>query len=221
MNDQFNSELSELEKEIGVQPGFFEGLIHEDSWSFVIKTCAFFQTLIAQTLSLQLGRPELFPELSNLPFAESKAGLITMAEKIGAIDKQAARTLTKLAQIRNHLAHDVTFSSFDWVLHFKSLDTQQRLSFRNAFAYWAEGQEGSPSPKLNQDLSKHPQFFVHKSCFLIVVGLHLACSKAKLEKIQNERGRELLERQPILGGQYGQLMALLESKQEKKKRDAT
>ena len=43
--------LDELESNIGVEQGFFDRLLHEDDWSFVIKLHAVFEAVVTHLLT--------------------------------------------------------------------------------------------------------------------------------------------------------------------------
>ncbi len=52
---EMSKEVSELESLLGLPNGFYNNLLAEDDWSFVIKLSALFEAASGQALATKLG----------------------------------------------------------------------------------------------------------------------------------------------------------------------
>ncbi|MCK8117073.1 hypothetical protein MTF68_05830 [Pseudoalteromonas sp. 2CM37A] len=128
MSDIFK-DVSDFESRLGLPSGFYEGLIKEDDWSFVIKISALFEAASTHLLSVRFRAPEVESELAFLEQANPRNGKIVLLEKMDAIYKDQANFLTKLAGLRNQLAHKIENVNFNFPDYISNLDKHQLKSF--------------------------------------------------------------------------------------------
>ncbi len=128
-------DLGAFAKRLGLPHSFYEKLLAEDDWSFVIKTNALVEAACTHALASRLHAPELVESFASLDLGNSKFGKVVLLRKLKAITAEQARVLQSLYQLRNSLAHDVkqvTFNVDDYVAAF---DKNQRNSFVNDFGH--------------------------------------------------------------------------------------
>lgn len=101
--------INELEKEIGIPPGFLASLLNDgsDDWSFVIKLHTVAEAALTHLLTAALRREELADLFASLPMSDSKRGKIAIAARLNLIDRNRAAFFRALGRIRNRFAHDV------------------------------------------------------------------------------------------------------------------
>lgn len=133
--DNMSKEVSEFEGVLGLPQRFYDNLLNEDDWSFVIKLSALFEAASGQALSARLQHPEIESELSYLEQGNPKCGKVTFMLKLKIINKQQSVFLIKLAELRNKLVHNISEVNFDWDSYISSLDKNQKKSFANAFSH--------------------------------------------------------------------------------------
>ncbi len=130
-----SKEVSELEEVLGLPKQFYKNLLQEDDWSFVIKLSALFEAASGQALSAKLQHPEIENELSYLEQANPKYGKVALMLKLNIINKSQSTFLTKLAELRNKLVHNISEVNFEWDSYTSSLDSNQKKSFANVFGH--------------------------------------------------------------------------------------
>ena len=74
--------LAELEQRIGVQSGFFESLLQEDDWSFVIKLHALLEAACTQLLLFHFKEPALGRVLARLELSNKTTGKVAFLDAL-------------------------------------------------------------------------------------------------------------------------------------------
>jgi len=133
--DEMSKEVSELEIILGLPDGFYDNLLKEDDWSFMVKLSALFEAASGQALSAKLQHPEIESELSCLDQANPQYGKVTLMLKLNMITKEQSVFLTKLAEFRNKLVHNISEVNFKWDSYISCLDTNQKKSFAKVFGH--------------------------------------------------------------------------------------
>lgn len=120
---------AEFESRIGIRSGFFNELIREDDWSFVIKLHAFFEACLTHAICSVLGRPELEEVIARLDTSNSQSGKLAFAKRLGILNKSQRRFVTTLSQLRNDIVHDVRAVDFSFERHMSEMSEEQRYQF--------------------------------------------------------------------------------------------
>lgn len=127
------ADVAQFEKQLGLPEGFYDRLLKEDDWSFVIKLNALFEAATTHILVVRLQAPELEEALAHLDFAHSKYGKVVLLRKLEAITKEQAALLRMIAELRNDLVHDVSSVGFSFSAYVSSLDENQLERLIRAF----------------------------------------------------------------------------------------
>ncbi|MBO7928089.1 hypothetical protein J5X91_17790 [Pseudoalteromonas sp. K222D] len=64
--DDMSKEVSELERLLGLPDDFYQGLLKEDDWSFIIKLSAVFEAAGTQALAAKLQHKEIEDSFAQL-----------------------------------------------------------------------------------------------------------------------------------------------------------
>ncbi|WP_290436652.1 hypothetical protein [Aeromonas caviae] len=129
--DAISKEVSALESKLGLPSGFYNALLTEDDWSFVIKLSALFEAASGQALWAKLQHPEIENELSYLEQSK-KIALVT---KLNIITKEQSTFLIKLSELRNKLVHNINKVTFDFNALTSSFDKHAKRSFANVYGH--------------------------------------------------------------------------------------
>ncbi len=129
--DAISKELSDLESHLGLPSGFYNVLLAEDDWSFVIKLSALFEAASGQALGAKLQHPEIEIELAYLEQSQ-KINLIT---KLDIITKEQSTFLIKLSELRNKLVHNISEVTFDFGAYTSNFDKQAKRSFAKVYGH--------------------------------------------------------------------------------------
>lgn len=96
-----------FEGQLGLPTGFFQDLLQQDDWSFVIKLHALFEAALSQVIVHRLGCKELDGPISRLEMSDKQKGKIAFATSLEIIGSEDRRYLILLSQLRNKCVHDV------------------------------------------------------------------------------------------------------------------
>ncbi|MDN3717770.1 hypothetical protein [Vibrio breoganii] len=129
--DAISKEVSALENHLGLPSGFYDALLAEDDWSFVIKLSALFEAASGQALAAKLQHSEIENELSYLEQSK-KIALIT---KLNIITPEQSTFLKKLSELRNKLVHNIREVTFDFAVLTSKFDKNEKRSFANVYGH--------------------------------------------------------------------------------------
>ncbi len=120
---------SEFESRLGIRPGFFNELIRESDWSFVIQLHAFFEACLTHAICLSIGRPELESVISRLDTLNGQYGKMAFVKQLNILDKPQRRFIATLSELRNSLVHNVRNVDFNFREYIDSLPDEERYRF--------------------------------------------------------------------------------------------
>jgi hypothetical protein len=126
MHDHILDDIGSFEHKLGLPKGFYQKLLNEDDWSFVIKLSALFEAAATHALTARLGYPQLEGALSCLDHAHTKYGKVKLLKELGVISVEQANCLAKLAELRNRFAHDVSNVSMTFEQYISPMDANQK-----------------------------------------------------------------------------------------------
>jgi len=137
---QIKEIIAEIETDLGLRPGFFSDLKKDDDWSFLIKVHALMESVCSHLLSLYFSDTKFKDIFSLLEMSDTKKGKIAFLRASGLINKEEARFIRGLSELRNKMVHKIEGIHFKFSDYITKLDKQQRNSFVNTFgyAYFAE-----------------------------------------------------------------------------------
>lgn len=133
MRDYLSTAI-EFEKRIGLPGDFFNTLIVEDDWSFVVKTHALVEACLTHAICAALNRPELQPAVARLDTANNQSGKLAFAKTLGLMCKAHRRYVVALSQLRNELVHNVQSTRFTFENYWDSLTVDHHLQICAALA---------------------------------------------------------------------------------------
>lgn len=131
--------ILDFEKKFNLPDGFFDGLLKEDDWSFIIKIHSFVEAICTDALIYHFGENNLRVTLSQLELGNPKVGKIAFLEEVGLITSKQKRVIMELSKLRNAYVHRIDDVSKPLTDKFSELDRNQRNNFLAAFPnYGAE-----------------------------------------------------------------------------------
>jgi len=119
-------EVRQFEQELGVAAGFFENLLKEDDWTFVIKLHALIEASATSLLVEIFDKPELKKQFGSLPLSDVSYGKLSFLKSLGVIEKPYEHFVRKLSEIRNKSVHNVSQTSLDFRELVDSSDKNQK-----------------------------------------------------------------------------------------------
>lgn len=136
--------INKLEHKIGVSSGFFNTLLKEDDWTFIVKLHALIEAsithLLSETISISMtdystdiNKQSLTKVMSWTELSNKRTGKTAIAHSLGLIPDYQREFIYYLSDLRNILVHDVKNTSFKLKDYVTGLNTQQRKNFILAF----------------------------------------------------------------------------------------
>jgi len=185
-----------FEKELGLPAGFFDSLLHEDDWGFVIKLHAFFEGVITQLLIKALSRESLGDVLSQLPLSDKTTGKMIFVRDLKLLDARPRKFISDLSDLRNSLVHNVKNVQFNFVDYVKGLDKNQRKKFKDNFGYGFEMWKGGV--KARDDLmNRNPKMIVLTSAYECLIQIHLKRLDARVKLLEAALARAVYEQSQV------------------------
>jgi len=193
--DEMSKEVSELEQLLGLPNGFYDTLLKEDDWSFVIKLSALFEAASGQALAAKLQHPEIESELSYLEQANSKYGKVTLMLKLKIITKEQSKFLTNLAELRNDLVHNISEVNFKWNTYTSAFDKNKKRSFANVFGHGIHEKFviGGVSFNRTDFTVENPKMAIWVTANEVLACLHADIRNSSDMKTINKIGQQLIQ----------------------------
>ena len=179
--DLFNN-IEELERRLGLPEGFYEHLVREDDWSFVIKLNALFEAACTHVLATRLHAPQLEQSLACLNLANNKCGKIALLRELDALDTEQAAMLRMLAELRNTLVHNITNVRFSFSTYVATLNKQQLEKLVKRFGHGLADtlQVDEHILSRREFVRAYPKLALWLTAAEVIACLHLEIEVAKL-----------------------------------------
>jgi len=132
-------EIDKLEIELGIPKGFFNSLLEDNDWAFVVKLHAFLESAVTFLLAEAVD-PKLKRVLGQLEMSNKKTGKLAFLSALEILESRSYRFISKLSELRNELVHNVKNISFSLPEYVNNMDNQQLKSFM--INYCPFGDEG-------------------------------------------------------------------------------
>lgn len=179
-------EIPDFELMLGLPTGFYDDLLKEDDWSFVIKLSSLFEGACTHALNARLDKPELLDALSNLEMANYRSGKLIMLKQLGAISKEQYTVLSELATLRNQLVHRIANVTFQFRPFLDGLSDAQFNAFVKAFGHGIQEQvkvKGKRQPVKKPDFVRaNAKLSMWMTCSEILACLYLDIEYSDLQR---------------------------------------
>lgn len=103
--------VQKLEVDLGITPGFFQSLLDEGDWSFLIKTHALLEAAVSHLISAAVGKPVLNVILDKLNLNDDNRGKTGFLKAMTLLPPEHIRFVKAMCKMRNLAAHDVNYVS--------------------------------------------------------------------------------------------------------------
>lgn len=190
--DDLEKAIRNIETRTGVRPGFFDELLNEDDWSFIIKAHALLESACAEILTERSDVPELIDIFSRLELSDKKTGKLAFLKAFDLTVERERRFIASLSELRNTLVHNAKNTKFDLLEHVAGLDKNQRKNFIDSFSY-----AYLVSDEYGKETVEQPQRVIDKPKESIWLSLKyvLGILSVQIDQIRLERELERLRAQ--------------------------
>lgn len=132
--------INKIENALGLPDGFYNNLLKENDWSFVIKLHSLIEAsvthLLTETLHIALkdystyiNKERLERNISWLELSGKKVGKLSMANSIGLILEENRKFISSLSEIRNLFVHKISNVNLTLENYVTGLDKNQKKNF--------------------------------------------------------------------------------------------
>lgn len=172
-DDQFVEQVKhirEFESQLGITTGFFERLLFEDDWTFLIKLHALIEAASTTLLVEALNKPELRDQFARTPLSDSEYGKLSLMKSLGIVSTPYRGFIRKLSELRNQSVHNIQYTN----LNFKTLVMNTPKAKRAALAdSLGVGMRGSTQDRLKL-LEENPKglIWVSALCLISLFAVH-------------------------------------------------
>jgi hypothetical protein len=191
---EIDEHIAAFENELGLPNGFYDRLLKEDDWSFVIKLHALLESSVNHVLARRLGEAALEGVFALVELANKRSGKLAFARVLDALSASERRYISELSELRNTLVHNVSNVSFSFREYIASLDQSQRTKFVEGFGYGIRDPvefSGVAAPR-NSFVLENPKFSIWLTGMQCVGSLYLERELALLRQNSAKFQKELL-----------------------------
>lgn len=134
LGKHYREATARIELKLSIPKNFLSDLEKEDDWGVIIKSHACLEVICNQTLSGYFPN-SLENFLVEMPFW-GKPSKVEMLHSLGIIEQEDRKFLKYLSELRNKLAHDTRFLSFDIAKYFEGLDRNQKKQWSSLLTFY-------------------------------------------------------------------------------------
>jgi energy-converting hydrogenase A subunit M len=131
----------DLEAQLNLEADFFQSLLADDDWSFVIKLHALVEAAVTHLLTTALGDERLRAFIARIEMSNDSTGKMAILKRLDLVDADSRRFIKKLSELRNRFVHDVTNASTTLEDFFSSLETNELKGYEKAFRWGYRGDQ--------------------------------------------------------------------------------
>lgn len=192
IHKQLQEAIKTLESKLKIRAGFFDTLLKEDDWSFVIKSHALLETVVSALITDRVGYYSLLDIFARLELGNKSYGKIAFIKDLELLNTDERRFISALSELRNLLIHNVSNIDFSFSEHIGKLDPNQKEKFINSFGYCYLSEEGKLTGDDSTKILAAPKESIWLSLKYILAICSLLIDTIKLEEETERHKKELL-----------------------------
>lgn len=123
-----------LSSKLGLAEDFFDRLINEDDWSFIIKLHSLFEAACNNLIIFHFQEQELSAVISKLELSNKRTGKVAFLKALGLLGERQRIFISSLSELRNQLVHDIGRCSFNLKKFISSMSDQEIKKFVKTFS---------------------------------------------------------------------------------------
>jgi hypothetical protein len=176
------NEINELEIDLGVDVGFFESLLNEDDWSFVIKLHALLEAATGHLLVEHFDDKRLEEVIAHLEMSNQRTGKIALLKSMELISSDHKRFIISLSELRNSLVHKISNVKFTFKEMVSEFSEKELKNFMKRFSLFLDPE--NLNEKLYIESAKYdPKSYIYHSSMAVLIFIHLSKKTSYYERI--------------------------------------
>lgn len=179
-SSEFLKMLRTFENSLGLPQKFFDKLLNEDDWSFIIKCHTLIESALSDKLS-ELLDDRLNPIFKKMGLGNKETGKILFAQHLNIIDKSQTNFIRKFSELRNTLVHDISNTSFQ-ISNFPNIYNKSKMnSFIDGIIHFTKTDKEKQSWKVYA--RENIKLSIWISTIFLIYNILLKSIKYKLNKL--------------------------------------
>ncbi|ASP37666.1 hypothetical protein CHH28_02825 [Bacterioplanes sanyensis] len=165
-------EINELEISLGVDVGFFQSLLTEDDWSFVIKLHALLEAATGHLLVEHFDDERLVDVIAHLEMSNQRTGKVGLLKSMELISSDHKRFIVSLSELRNSLVHEIRNVNFSFKEMVSKYSDKEFQNFMKRFGLFLSSEQ--LSEKMYAESAKNdPKLFIFSSSVALLTFIYL------------------------------------------------
>lgn len=182
----------QLEQSFDLRSGFLADLLRSDDWSFVIKSHALLEAVLAQLLTQHIGDARLHPVFEQLEVSNTKTGKIAFIRALSLLSDDEQKFVRRISELRNELVHRVSNVNLELLDYIGPFDKNQRKSWQDAIAYFVPVEPGRSQWRANA--LTNPKVTIWLGTVYLVARVQLGIVTARSERDRVESRLTMLQK---------------------------
>jgi hypothetical protein len=180
--------IRELEPELGMSNGFFNSLLHESDWAFVVKMHSLIEAAVTHLLIHATDLPKLAGVFAELPLSDNSKGKLAFVKALNLLDDEYRRFIKQFSELRNDLVHNVQNTNFNLTEYVRNLDPGAYKTFEETYL----GKPRNSDQKIKENrktlMLSVPKGMIHMMAFRCLAQIYM---RKKLASWEAERREDL------------------------------
>ncbi|MFT5715864.1 MAG: hypothetical protein ACI9T7_000037 [Oleiphilaceae bacterium] len=175
-------EINELEISLGVDIGFFQSLLKEDDWSFVIKLHALLEAATGHLLVEHFDDERLVDVIAHLEMSNQRTGKVALLKSMGLISSDYKRFIVSLSELRNSLVHEIRNVNFSFKEMVSKYSDKEFQNFMKRFGLFLSPDK--LNEKMNIEIVKtDPKLLIFSSSVAVLTLIHHSKKTSYYERV--------------------------------------
>lgn len=176
--DLLKSQIEALIASLRAKNHLISGLSDGDDWSFVIKTQTLIERAVTQAVLSKIGEERLRKTFQAMPLVGDGVSKLSLSKDLELTTSAQRRFITRMATLRNQLAHDPEYGCFTFDSYTLSLNQDRRKEWQQAMPWFAE----SPDSKKTwaEHAVKNPKSVIYVACFMLIGLLEVSATEVSI-----------------------------------------
>jgi hypothetical protein len=107
-----------------------------DDWSFIIKTHAFIEMIISESIIEHIGEKKLLGVIQKLPLSDGSTGKLAICKDLNILDDKQRTFIRFYSELRNKLVHKFENIDFSFTEYINTLDKQQLKTWKESIVWF-------------------------------------------------------------------------------------
>ncbi|HCE93311.1 MAG: hypothetical protein A2Z90_03975 [Burkholderiales bacterium GWA2_64_37] len=177
-NDLLQSNFQALVTSLQAKNHLIADLSDGDDWSFVIKVQTLIERAVTDALLYKIGNHGLSKTLLAMPLVGESVSKLSLSKDLDITTSAQRRFITTMASLRNRLAHDPDYGTFNFDSYIVNLTVEQKAGWKRSIPWFAV------SPDSMQTWSEHalssPKAVIYVATFMLVGLMELSATEASV-----------------------------------------